>query len=105
MDSVEKIAQNIKARFDHEAAKKTLREKYEAKMLFAAFGGMWRAGPELLNSITVGMPDSDDVIYLKDEYGNPCSVVGTELYRMAKERWQEQMNAWYLEYNQLRRER
>jgi len=100
MDSID-----VKRRFDHESAKRILKEKYEAKMLFSAYDGMWKAGPELLNIINASMSESNNEIYLPDEYGNPCKVNGTELYRMAKERWQEQMNAWYNEYSELQKKR
>ena len=38
---------HARARFDHVAARRVLKEKYQARMLFAHGGGMWRAGPEL----------------------------------------------------------
>ena len=72
-------------------------------MLFAAFGGMWKAGPELL-SITWGCHDLNDVVLL-DEYGNPCKVKPTELRMQAWERWQEQMNGWYHEFTELQKNR
>jgi len=42
------LVAHARARFDHAAARRVLKEKYEAKMVFAHAGGMWRAGPELL---------------------------------------------------------
>ena len=41
MDTENLIA-HARARFDHVAAKRVLKEKYEARMLFALAGGMWR---------------------------------------------------------------
>jgi hypothetical protein len=61
MDTDNLIAHS-RARFAYEAAKRTLREKYHGKMVFAYNGGMWRAGPELQTMIfTCG----------SDGYGNP----------------------------------
>lgn len=96
---------DIRRRFDHEAAKQTLKEKYEAKMLFAAFGGMWKASPELLSFLNIFDPVETPTIVLKDEYGNPCKVDVAELFEKVTQRWSEQMNAWLLEYNDLQKER
>ena len=46
--NTDNLIAHARARFDHAAARRVLKEKYEAKMLFAHAGGMWRAGPELL---------------------------------------------------------
>ena len=91
-----------RARFDHAVAKRILKEKYQARMLFAYAGGMWRAGPELLTMLAV-CPDESAV--LLDLYDAPVKVDVRELELAAQQRWQEQMNAWLVEYetnNQLR---
>lgn len=87
-----------RARFDHATAKRILKEKYQARMIFAHAGGMWRAGPELLN-ILATVPPSDAV--LLDLYETPVKVQPEELRGLAMTRWQEQMNAWLTEHNQL----
>ena len=46
--NTDNLLAHAKARFDHVAARRVLKEKYEARMLFAHAGGMWRAGPELI---------------------------------------------------------
>ena len=48
---------------------------------------------------------SDETIVLVDTYGNPCEVNRVNLLSNAKERFQEQMNAWLSEYNEVNRER
>jgi hypothetical protein len=101
MDTESLIA-HARARFDHAAARRTLKEKYEAKMLFAHAGGMWRAGPELIN-ILATVPPGDAV--LLDLYETPVQVRPEELRSMAMTRWQEQMNAWLTEYTELNNKR
>jgi len=97
---------NIRQHFDHDAAKQILKEKYEAKMLFAAFDGMWKAGPELLSTLHLFVyDDTTTKTVLIDEYGNPCEVVIRELFDQAGERWQEQMNGWYEEFEELQKQR
>ena len=101
MDTENLIA-HARARFDHATAKRILREKYEAKMIFAHDGGMWRAGPELIN-ILAAVPPGDAV--LLDLYETPVQVRPEELRGMAMQRWQEQMNAWLAEHNELSKKR
>lgn len=101
MDTDALIA-HARARFDHVAAKRLLKEKYQARMVFAHAGGMWRAGPELIN-ILATVPPGDAV--LLDLYENPVQVRPEELRGLAMLRWQEQMNAWLVEYDELSKKR
>ena len=94
MDTDNLVA-HARARFDHAVAKRILKEKYEAKMLFAYAGGMWRAGPELQTTLLT-CPGRDAV--LLDLYENPVRVDTKELYAQSQQRWQEQMNAWLVEH-------
>ena len=71
-------------------------------MLFAYNGGMWCANPQLLNALKV-CPEPTAV--LSDLYENPVQVNTQELFDMAQQRWQEQMNAWLVEYNQTSHQR
>jgi hypothetical protein len=92
-----------RARFDHETAKRVLREKYQAKMVFAYNGGMWRAGPELL-TLLQAVPVDDPVVLL-DLYNNPVRVDSNELQYLVMHRWQEQMNAWLIEFEEQNKKR
>lgn len=97
------LISHSRARFDHVAAKRILREKYEAKMVFAYQGGMWRAGPELNNMIfTCGRMGE---IVLPDLYENPVKVDSKELMAMSQERWNEQMTAWLVEFEEISKKR
>jgi len=90
------------ARFEHAAARRLLREKYQAKLTFAHAGGLWRAGPELLTVLAV-CPDDNSVIM--DLYENPVRITVKELQGLAQQRWQEQMTAWLIEHDQLSKNR
>ena len=97
------LISHARARFDHATAKRVLKEKYQAKLNFAYRGGMWRAGPELNNMIfTCGRMGE---IVLIDLYENPVRVDSKELLALSQERWNEQMNAWLVEYEELNRKR
>ena len=101
MDTDNLIA-HARARFDHEAAKRVLKEKYQAKMLFAYGGGMFQAGPELQTTLLT-CPSPEAVIL--DLYENPVQVDTKELYAQSQQRWQEQMTAWLVEYEENRKKR
>lgn len=100
--NTENLIAHARARFDHVAARRVLKEKYLAKMLFAHNGGMWRAGPELL-VILATVPPGDAV--LLDLYETPVRVNPEELRGQAMQRWQEQMSAWLVEYEDLSKQR
>lgn len=101
MDTDALIA-HVRTRFDHESQRRILREKYEARLLFAHAGGMWQAGPELQTTLLT-CPESEAVIL--DLYQTPVRVDTRELLAMSQQRWQEQMNAWLTEWEQLRTRR
>jgi hypothetical protein len=96
------LVERVRARFDHEAQKKILREKYQARMLFGFNGGMFRASPEMISFLSLY---GDERIVVQDIYENPIEVNAQELCNLMKYRLQEQMNAWLLEWDQLRRQR
>jgi len=96
MDTNELVAHS-RARFDHHQARQVLREKYQAKFVFAHAGGMWQAGPELLTLLKCC---SGPVVIL-DLYETPVQVNAEEFYEQVLQRWQEQLNAWLVEYQQL----
>lgn len=102
MDTEQLISHN-RTRFEHAASKRLLKEKYQAKMTFAYRGGLWRAGPELNNTIfTCGRIGE---IVLMDLYENPVKVDSKELMALSQERWNEQMNAWLVEHEELKKNR
>ena len=101
MDTEDLIA-HARSRFNHESAKRLLKEKYEARMLFAHAGGMWRAGPELLVLLAT-VPPVDAVIL--DLYENPIQVNPEELRSLVMQHWQEQMNAWLVEHEESNKKR
>lgn len=101
MDTESLIAHS-RARFEHETAKRLVKEKYEAAMLFAHAGGMWRAGPELQTTLMT-CPGNQAVIL--DLYQNPVKVDTKQLFALSQQRWQEQMNAWLIEFESLSQRR
>lgn len=101
--NTDQLISHSRSRFEHAANKRQLKEKYQAKMTFAYRGGLWRAGPELNNMIfTCGHMGE---IVLPDLYENPIKVDSKELLSLSQERWNEQMNAWLVEHEELKKNR
>lgn len=102
MDTENLIA-HARARFEHAAAKRLLKEKYQGKMTFAYRGGMWTAGPEL-NATIFTCGRAGEVVLL-DLYDTPVKIDTEELMKLSQERYNEQMNAWLVEFEQTTKNR
>ena len=100
--NTDELISHARARFDHASARRILKEKYQAKLTFAHAGGMWQAGPELQNTL-LACPGTEAV--LLDLYENPVKVTTKELMALSQTRWQEQMTAWLVEYEELNKKR
>ena len=99
--NTDELISHSRARFDHHRARITLKEKYQGKFVFAHSGGMWQAGPELLTLLKC----CTGLVVVPDLYETPVQVNANELYELAVQRWQEQMNAWLVEYESLNKNR
>ena len=100
MTNINDLIQNSKARFDHEANRALLKQKYKAKMIFAHLGGLWEAGPDLLSVLNCCNTESAVIL---DLYENPIEVNVTTLINETHLLWQEQMNAWLIEHESSRK--
>jgi hypothetical protein len=100
--NTENIVATARARFDHEAAKRVLKEKYQAKLTFAHGGGLWQAGPELLATLAACVGPTS---VLLDLYDTPTRVVPNEFRDIVRSHWQEQMNAWLVEFEEQTKNR
>lgn len=100
--NTENIVAHARARFDHEAAKRVLKEKYQAKLIFAYNGGMFRTTPELL-AFVQSWPIEE--LYLKDLYDNPVEVDKQVFLVKLQQHYHEQMNAWHTEYTEMMKNR
>jgi len=100
---IDQLIAHSRARFDHAAAKRVLKEKYQGKMIFTYRGGMWQAGPDL-HAMIITCGRSGDIV-LPDLYENPIRVDAKELLDMSQQRWQEQMTAWLLEFESFNKQR
>ena len=101
MDTDNLIAHS-RARFDHAAAKRNLKEKYQGKLVFGWNGGMFKATPEMITFLNLY---GDEIIVVLDLYENPVEVNAKELGDIMKTCYQRQMAAWSTEYTELNKKR
>lgn len=94
-----------KARFAHNSAKDYLKEKYNAKLLVAEQGGLWRADKETIAFLTVMTNDYDDRVVLIDTFDNPVLVDRSELLTKLKSVYNSVMLDWYTEWKELESKR
>jgi hypothetical protein len=101
MDTDNLIAHG-RSRFEHAAAKRTLKEKYQGKLTFGWNGGMFKATPEMITFLSLY---DDTRVVILDLYENPVEVNAKELCNIMKIKYQEQMSAWSTEYTELNKNR
>ena len=94
-----------KARFAHNSAKDYLKEKYEAKLLVAEQGGLWKADQKTISFLFVMTNDYDDRVILMDTFQNPVLVERSELLKKLKQVYNSVMLEWYNEWKELESKR
>lgn len=90
------------ARFDHNAAKHVLKEKYQAKLIVANQGGLWKASPALITFVN---DCGTEELILLDEYENPVKVKKAELLPLLVDTYLNVMEEWHAEFETLRKQR
>ena len=63
---------------------------------------MWLAGPELLATLASCSAPTSVIL---DLYDTPIEIDSREFRDTVRSRWQEQMNAWLIEYTELSKNR
>jgi hypothetical protein len=94
-----------KARFAHNSAKDYLQEKYDAKLLVAVQGGLWKADQETISFLTVMINDYDDRVVIMDTFQNPVLVDRSGLLTKLKDVYNSVMAEWYNEWTDLESKR
>jgi hypothetical protein len=99
------LISEAKARFNHNSAKAYLKEKYDAKLLIADQGGLWKADQETISFLSVMSNDWDDKVVMMDTFQNPVHVDRSELLSKLKQVYNSVMAEWYNEWKELESKR
>jgi len=100
--NTETFITEAKLRFNHNAAKEYLKEKYDAKLLLAEQGGLWRANIETISFLA---SNKYTPLIMVDTFGNPVKVDREELLDKLSKLYHDVMNDWYNEYKELENKR
>jgi hypothetical protein len=100
--NTENLIAHSRARFEHAAAKRTLKEKYQGKLIFGWNGGMFKATPEMITFLSLY---KEKKVVVLDLYENPVEVNAKQLCELMELNLQEQMTAWLAEYEELNKNR
>ena len=88
--------------FDHAVYRKQLRERIQASLVITYNGGMFKVTPELMSFVAL-WPVGDE-LFLEDIHSNPIKVPDPEFFlKQCRERYQEQMNEWHMEFERSKR--
>jgi len=101
MDTKTLIAE-AKARFNHNAAKVQLKDKYEGKLMVADQNGLWTANIETISAL---QSFTDTNIVLIDNFNNPVMVNREELLAKLKNTYTIVMEQWYQEWKDIESKR
>lgn len=101
MDTKILIAE-AKARFNHNSAKAYLKEKYDAKLLVAEQGGLWKADQQ-----TISFLEAFNVtkLVMMDTFDNPVEVNRDDLLDKLTKMYNSVMYEWYTEWKELESKR
>jgi hypothetical protein len=91
-----------KARFAHNSSKDYLQEKYNAKLLVAEQGGLWKADKETISFLTAFL---NEEVVLMDTFNNPVKVNRQDLKDKLCETYYRVMNEWHNEWKELESKR
>ncbi len=98
----QKLITDAKARFNHNAAKAYLTDKYNSKFIVADQNGLWRADPQTITFLSVL---SDEFVTLIDTFGNPVKVNRTKLLETLTTTYTSVMLSWLTETTELESKR
>lgn len=95
---------DIKARFAHNSAKAYLTEKYNAKLIVADQGGLWRADAQTI-SFLLSLQSLGSEMILLDTFNTPVKVDRIELIKKLSEVYTQVMTEWHQEWQELETKR
>lgn len=96
------LISEAKARFNHNAAKSYLREKYDTRLTIAEQGGLWKANLETINFLNASQTEK---VILVDTFENPVEVNRKDLLTKLTETYESVMREWLTEWSELEKKR
>jgi hypothetical protein len=93
---------SARTRFNHNSAKKYLKQKYDNKLIIAEQGGLWKITPELIAVLAI-YPSK--TLILNDIYDNPITVNKNAFLSKASSVYDSVMTEYQKEWEELKNNR
>ena len=100
MTDTNQIVEEIRLATNFQTNKKILREKIQTDLHMTHNGGLFKITPELIAFVKTWPIDE---IYLEDTYQNPVKIDRQTFLDTAQQHYQQVMNRWHNEYEELRK--
>jgi hypothetical protein len=100
MSDINQLVEQVRLATDYQINKQILREKILTDLHVAHNGGLFVVTTYLISFLTTW---PDDTVYLEDTYHNPIEVDRIELLTLWREHYQQVMNRWHQEHNELKK--
>jgi hypothetical protein len=100
MDNINSLVEEIRLATNFQINKKILKEKIQTDLHMTHNGGMFKITPELLAFVQTWPAEE---LYLEDTYQNPIKIDRQVFVVSAQQHYQQVMNRWHNEYEQLKK--
>lgn len=98
--NIESLVDEVRQATDFQINKKVLREKIQTDLHMAHSGGLFKVTPELIAFVKTWPIDE---LYIEDVYQNPIAIDRQVFLVTAQQHYQQVMNRWHNEYEQLKK--
>jgi hypothetical protein len=98
--SIESLVNKVQQATKFQINKKILREKIQTDLHLAHAGGLFKITPELIAFVKTWPIDE---LYIEDAYQNPIAIDRQVFLVTAQQHYQQVMNRWHNEYEQLKK--
>lgn len=102
MTELDQLTAQIKQATDYQINKRILREKILTDLHVAYNNGLFKVTPELIAFLNTW---GSDELFLADTYENPIKITRLEFLTLCMQHYQQVMNEWHIQYEELRRAR
>lgn len=99
---ITQLVAQIKQATDYQTNKRILKEKIQTDLHVPYNNGLFKVTPELIAFLATWTADT---VYLEDTYENPIEIQRVEFLELCQQHYQQAMNAWHIQYDEIRRAR
>jgi hypothetical protein len=99
---INQLVAQIKQATDYQTNKRILKEKVQTDLHVPYNNGLFKVTPELIAFLSTW---PSVALYLEDTYENPIFVEKAEFLDICTQHYQQAMNSWHIQHEELKRAR